>query len=1177
MQAFLQRRSLQRAPSSLNTEPEKNDGPSLERSCSLDCELLFPELLLTTVTAELDSLYSLAYQSKLATSDPEQIRSRNAPFQLAIARLFVQVLTVYREATFFPGIPPQNSPMLSLSAFAESRRMMLQSHGGGVNEKNVPDPFFSALCGSQAFSRFLQRHTSLYLAPFHRLSAAFAKEGVVGLTSEAFAAECCSSFSLKELFVPPPFETSLLKWRETFQTSSQGVSIPQRPLLKQTKDSRVWSSKEVAATLLLDEATACELESLLVTHKALPFIDDIGGDSNFLLEAEADVGHWGKFLSASDMEQTSLWLIAAIGVENDDRSCIYMPDFSSASARCAFVRVIQAQLLLSTGVCAPLRSDKPCCMQPLLGLGVQYLSSLRSCAGLCISFDDFESYQSRVAVISSAFLVLKVSSDRIERFISAFTLFLSECLEDKDFATASALVQALQFVVGEGSENSFRSSILAVLSQEPLFRTPEFWETLVVEIQFSNSLQLHFLSQFTPSSHRFPPLVYAAAKGYTNPHISLCESILAATNLMSRLDLPVGDVRAFVARMSVRYKLPSEDEHRMYARSSTPSLEQRTFAPSSALPLAPAQISVSVSEKHTIRSKENDYSPDKTFPFNPSVEPRAPIVQMPITEDITFSVDPAGEPRALKQLPPLHSPELADQGGLQPSADHCANKEGNIELVGAINGGVPLEQSPAVEQFLTDGAHSPATAHNDLRPISVDVVAGDLCAPIAPLEQETLLSAQVDTSAINSDTIANQSTQLTKSLPSDITSAQQHPQTTSFQNFTVLLGDAPQNLPLIPSLHEVEIASTLVRLRRLPPVPHDEESGKKKSVFSFSFSGPSADQPSLPDSTIQLSRIPAAIVLFDPAAASSRPQVQDYDNDFSFASLIRSHSQHSAHISCTSFQGHAAGASLTALHSDTSGGASRVAVGGSDGRVSIYCPLKRRVVHIYSEHNASLNSAGLLGNFVTSVKISGDLVASAGHDGTLRFSSFARYVALDSAEESLAADVPPQTPAKAPSAIASTPASGKRFRGLFLSSSTPASTPASTSAPLSALSLPGPASLHPPHRFATAVKVTAHFGNPVASLDVWQRPCEGENLSSALLPSESHYIAASGGTDGVVKVFSVDWRLSKNGIPSGSALEVSFMFFVVYLLNHFNLHQFPTNRSCLRTLDFTRPAAKSIR
>jgi hypothetical protein len=90
------------------------------------------------------------------------------------------------------------------------------------------------------------------------------------------------------------------------------------------------------------------------------------------------------------------------------------------------------------------------------------------------------------------------------------------------------------------------------------------------------------------------------------------------------------------------------------------------------------------------------------------------------------------------------------------------------------------------------------------------------------------------------------------------------------------------------------------------------------------------------------------------------------------------------------------------------------------------------------------------------------------------------------------------------------------------------------------VSLPVPAPAHPPHRFAAAVKVTAHFGNPVASLDVWQRPCESASPPSALLPSESHYIAASGGTDGVVKVFSVDWRISKSGVPSGSALEVSF-------------------------------------
>jgi hypothetical protein len=155
----------------------------------------------------------------------------NATVQSLFIRFFAVLLHGYRASTFFPGTAPQYVPLLSTDNFIDSKVTSLASavsifkvscrcgdNGSFFHQRIVqtaaskrgldvelgpasPEAtrsFIQGLCESQSLARLQQRHTSIYLRPFHSLAS------VMGAATPTLQVPASRACRIPLYSVPPP-------------------------------------------------------------------------------------------------------------------------------------------------------------------------------------------------------------------------------------------------------------------------------------------------------------------------------------------------------------------------------------------------------------------------------------------------------------------------------------------------------------------------------------------------------------------------------------------------------------------------------------------------------------------------------------------------------------------------------------------------------------------------------------------------------------------------------------------------------------------------------------------------------------------------------------------------------------------------------------------------------------
>jgi len=158
--------------------------------------------------------------------------------------------------------------------------------------------------------------------------------------------------------------------------------------------------------------------------------------------------------------------------------------FGSPLARAAFLRVLQAQIMLAAGLARPLAGALPAAalqLQPLLGLGTsdEILSSgvYTAASQLVGAAQGATPGTLHFGLAVRTLLVLALAPARFHRLTAMLMALLAEARADGDFLAAGAALQAASAVCTSGGRRLF---LHRTLEREPLWRTLPFWEAHVL-------------------------------------------------------------------------------------------------------------------------------------------------------------------------------------------------------------------------------------------------------------------------------------------------------------------------------------------------------------------------------------------------------------------------------------------------------------------------------------------------------------------------------------------------------------------------------------------------------------------------------------------------------------------------------------------------------------------------
>jgi WD40 repeat protein len=260
-----------------------------EESLAPPIPLAFPEPLQTECLQEISDL-----KGSLASAPATSAREANIQIQSLFVRFFAVLLHGYRSATFFPGVPPQYSAALSSDVYIDGKARALAALASASKGKSSSDfarSFITTLCETQMMSRLLQRHTSVYLRPFHSLTSMLSTSPSLAETKKWAAP---TSNMAHTLVVPPPGYPLLKPWQvqpesgtRLFPPTAEALPPPLKqkrgkkdPKPNEIEMARRWTSGEVADALAMDQWEHQELELLVAAHQrgeAGPKGDDVGG------------------------------------------------------------------------------------------------------------------------------------------------------------------------------------------------------------------------------------------------------------------------------------------------------------------------------------------------------------------------------------------------------------------------------------------------------------------------------------------------------------------------------------------------------------------------------------------------------------------------------------------------------------------------------------------------------------------------------------------------------------------------------------------------------------------------------------------------------------------------------------------------------------------------------------
>jgi len=371
----------------------------------IERELRIPSTYLEPFMKELSVLHSNAKKMELenlsaSSNDAHLIRAKNAPLQNLLLRFFSHLLLGYRRSTFFPGVSPQYTPLLSSSAFISFKTIDLKAPQSAA-------PFFSALCSSQSMSRLLQRHTRRSLFAFHTYSALLQYQqqqaNIIGemvkSEEEMYLTRCALKREIASfnLIIPPPrVKTLISNWtsppldatrfvqngNESVNPSVKSSSSSSSSTVSRSKKTssdhtlRIWRADEVSSALGLDVSITSELSRLASESSRRDINEDDDDDDDDDIERkeidEYSVGQVNKgesnltAISKASLlqDRINLWLSnCLLGQTSSSSSSMSSKELiddierillSSSLACRIFIKTLQNQLIVSTGLFRPL-------------------------------------------------------------------------------------------------------------------------------------------------------------------------------------------------------------------------------------------------------------------------------------------------------------------------------------------------------------------------------------------------------------------------------------------------------------------------------------------------------------------------------------------------------------------------------------------------------------------------------------------------------------------------------------------------------------------------------------------------------------------------------------------------------------------------------------------------------
>ena len=265
--------------------------------------------------------------------------------QTTAVRCMAVLLAGYRSSTFFPGLPPQFTPLLNADLFIERRMagfaaaVSLSKLSSAaklvVGDGAAVRTFLRSLCETQMLSRLLQRHTSVYLRPFHALCAAMPTATPPSMAAtRAWRPRVGSPMHI--LVVPPPGSPPALALWQASPDRQQARVLPhpavppcgaapaasataaeRRVRKKDKRDeaelARKWTTGEVGAALNLSVAERDSLLALVtraVGGEMGPHGDDVGGSVEGV---DAATSETAALLAAAPPDAVSALLAAFPG------------------------------------------------------------------------------------------------------------------------------------------------------------------------------------------------------------------------------------------------------------------------------------------------------------------------------------------------------------------------------------------------------------------------------------------------------------------------------------------------------------------------------------------------------------------------------------------------------------------------------------------------------------------------------------------------------------------------------------------------------------------------------------------------------------------------------------------------------------------------------------------------
>ncbi len=844
---------------------------------------------------------------------------------------------------------------------------------------------------------------------------------------------------------------------------------------------------------------------------------------------------------------------AAAGVPWSGRDEAVARSLASPIPRACFLQLLQAQVLLSAGLHAPLAGARGYALQlqPLLGLGVSDAVLARGhFTGLSHTLGSTSPY---VAV--KTLLVQVLPPARFARLAAQLGGLVAEAATDSDYACAGAALQvATAFACVAAARAVGRSYAHRALGGDATWRDAAFWEAYVAEAVVVEAQQAALVVEDAAGGAAGAGAGAGAGARAAPTSAHVLSVLTALVGPMLSLGLAVADARALVARVAVKSGLDAGEEAAVLALIDPTATEPAAGS---------AAASAGAASRGGRKAAQPPPPPPSAQPPPAATEPYPPPPPPPQQQqqpspplraaEVAGAPTPPPSPPLRAAPPPTHAPAIEEAAAAlaaapplpeqpppppppPPAAAESSKSKPSKEVGGVARAiwqaaahAVIAEAAAAVGVVEEEEAPPPAPPAPP--PDAPPTPRADAVLPWSDLPQKDAEAAATalviarrlpapyappPPGALEPPITLTTATQEAGDTPPPPLSARRA-SASAVEAAERAAADAAINAANAATITAAAARAAaaaagggggfFARFTRRAGAPAEAEGAPPLKPGAPAGSGgasaplPEPEPPAQPappqaasrsTPTVARAEVNSSGSAFRAALAALRRGSLGQGVVRAFAPGAPPPPPPRLAVACHSFRGaHGPGAPVTAAAAPPEGDvdAGRFATGGGDGRVALWDAPRRRFVGLYRDSGAG----------VTAVRVAGDVVAYGAVDGTLRVASFGRAL--------------PQPPPPVPPAREGE--GGAEGRG--------------------------------GHAHACPLRIrTSVIPSPVTAVDVWERRDAAGAPPNGALPCETNYVLAAGGGDGRVTLYSVAWRVGKNGKPAASHLELS---------SHGNLHR----------------------